>query len=709
MHDIVLLSVPFTIIEVPPLGIAVLKGAVESEGFRAKTYDLGMELFNQCGRNSELFDSLQEYFIQPDLDADLTIKKGINDFLDKWAKQLASMPTRYIGISIFSYYSHLAGYLLCQKIKNINPDKQIVIGGPGVTIRISAEMHDRYNITNLEKTLSYGEILQRRGLAKYISGDGEQALVDLLKQGQVSNNFQTIDYRNDAYPYANFDDFNLFDYAGQMGKGYPQLPIFSSKGCVRNCDFCDVNVIQNRFRFRTGKNIVQEMIYLAEKYGIRDFIFLDSLVNGSLKSMLEWVTELAQHNRDYPDKRITWSGSWICRPIGQIKPHVYKLLAESGCEALSIGAESGSNRVLEIMDKKTTVEALHYEAEQFYQNNIKFMTLLIAGHWSETWDDFVETCDMLYQLGPYARTGNYLSSEPGSGFAVIDDTPAYQNRTINKLEFSTPLLWWTSVNPSLTARERFYRALILIRLQQTLKIPLQTNIIPKLYWTIKNNIDEIKKYYSDKTGPEQFAETYYKDFSKLLNLLAVRNRESKFKIDLELLSTTIDSNPPMVEIIYNDQVLFDNCLPNGLHRLSFTCDTPADNLTNFSIRFYNKLPSDTVVDAQGNIVQDKFIELKKLQINKFDLLNDPEFFYNQFNYSVNGSRSDVKPGFWFNESVLSLSLNQPFDFWYCCTSNKHSNFSVYIVDQITLSKKQVTQSDQEYHDMIIELLDTIPY
>jgi hypothetical protein len=326
MEDITLISVPYTVVENPPLGIAVLKGAIESEGFSCTTMDLGMALYLHCGQDRLFFDLVQQY-LSLNTVSEPRVLAVVEEFIEHWAQQLVSRSSRWIGISVFSFYAHNANFLLCTRIKQLNPDQKIVLGGPGIGTKIHQNLWDDFRITGIEKLSKYGEILKKRRLVdEIILGDGEQALIDLLRNDWVSEGFHMERYRDQdrAHAYANFDDFDLSLYQGQLNRGYPQLPIFSSKGCVRNCDFCDVNVLQNRFRFRSGKNIVDEMIYLADRYGIRDFIFLDSLANGSLKSLKEWVTELAQYNINYPDKRITWSASgWICRPIGQMAESCY--------------------------------------------------------------------------------------------------------------------------------------------------------------------------------------------------------------------------------------------------------------------------------------------------------------------------------------------------------------------------------------------------
>lgn len=65
MIDIVLASVPYTVIETPPLALGVLKGAVEAEGMSCRTIDLGMELFLHVDKQRELFEEVQAYFYDP--------------------------------------------------------------------------------------------------------------------------------------------------------------------------------------------------------------------------------------------------------------------------------------------------------------------------------------------------------------------------------------------------------------------------------------------------------------------------------------------------------------------------------------------------------------------------------------------------------------------------------------------------------------------
>jgi radical SAM superfamily enzyme YgiQ (UPF0313 family) len=703
MYDIIFLSIPYANITIPPLGISVLNGVVKSNGYKSRCIDLSMELSKECVAANYDFESTQLSLISPELEID----PALNDFFDRWADKIIAMNTRYIGISVFSFWAHYTAFYLCQVLKQKNISAQIVIGGPGVGTGVPRDLETILKLSGTEKLKNFGQILKDRKLADHVVfGDGEQAILDLLGNNSVDTDYQIANYKEDL-PFANFDDYNFKDYKGQLNRGYPQLPVFTSKGCVRNCDFCDVNVVQQKFRFRQGQNVVRELIYLADRYGIRDFNFADSLVNGSLSSMTEWVRELATYNKANPEKRITWSASWICRPIGQMKPEMYKLLSESGCDNLTIGVESGSNHVLAAMHKKTDVEALYYEAEQFYKHDIKFLALLIIGHWSERWSDFVETLQMLYQMSNYAKSGNFIAAGIGATMMIIKDTPMYKEIDENKLEYITPHHWWTPVNPDLTLKERLYRLLLAERFCLYYNIPLQERVFPFVYKSmLEKDLDQVDAFYTERVqylNINQKAEFYYKNFHLLTEEIEANNPVTELDVSIDLVSHTV-TDECGIEIWHNNKLISSNLFKSGLQKINFVVQLTQE--TDLRIKFTNKQDNDTIVDAAGNILNDKFIEIKDLTINQINLTNDIEFYMQHLQYQEREQIIKPKFGMWINDSELIVSFAGSFKSWYHRNSKKNSILSAEIITQLTVS---TTYDDDYYRNKIIEKLDTLKF
>jgi len=486
MLDIVFCSLPYSDLDHVYNAPAILKGVVVDKGFTAKTIDFGCSLLNQCNRDVNYFIKTQSYFISP-----IEINYEIEKFYNNCIEYFKQNPSKYIAISVFSIYTHRATFELCKKIKEQNIQSKIVIGGRGCKHLVFSSIEPKLSLTSKDKLISFGELMKLKKLVnEYIIGDGEDAILEVLEKGLLpkfgmNNNYISERFK---YPIPNYDDYNFNDYLFSDGK--VMLPITGSKGCVRDCDFCDVNSQFGKYRYRTGKDIANELISISNKFGIRKFQFTDSLVNGGLRPFLEFLTIIKEYNLSNPDKKIKWNGQYICRPAYQIPAGIYELMADAGAEGLTIGAESGSNNVLKSIGKKTTVEALFEELEQFRKYNITCYILTFVGHWDETWDDFIAHCKMIINLVPYVRSGTISAVAVGPVAMMLHGTPAFENkdnRGIILSEFDNIFIWHNKNNQDNTFKERIYRRLIVYELCKRLKIPSGEDY--EVFTLLKNIID----------------------------------------------------------------------------------------------------------------------------------------------------------------------------------------------------------------------------
>jgi tRNA A37 methylthiotransferase MiaB len=505
MYDIIFCSLPYSNLDQIYSAPAVLKGVAVANNYQAKTIDFGITLLNLCNKDIDLFNRVQTYFISPDNILDPPEKKILDLYYEQIIEFFKSNPTRYIGISVLSIYTHKATFDVVKMLREHNIDAKIVIGGRGIKVPIYSLVSNGIASSKLDKIINYGEMLKKKKLIDhFIIGDGEDAIIEVL-EGKSSN---SQDHRTDTfkYPLPNYDDY---DFSSYLFSSYDKIafPITGSKGCVRDCDFCDIRFQFGKYRYRTGHDIAKEMLFVAEKYNFRKFQFTDSLVNGGLKPLEEFCNVIADYNLKNPDKRITWTGQYICRPETQMPKYLYKLMSDSGAEGLTIGAESGSNHVLEVMNKKTTVEALYYELEQFRQHNITCVILTVVGHWAETFDDFVEHCRMFVNLLPYARSGTISSITIGTTALLLDETPSM--RDIDKLKIHRDdeignILWVSELNLSNNLKERLYRRLVISRLVTQLKIPCHGEY--ELMLQFNALIEQQHKHINE------FHEKFYKNF-----------------------------------------------------------------------------------------------------------------------------------------------------------------------------------------------------
>ena len=496
MYDIVFCSLPYSDLDHVYSAPAILKGVVVTNGFTAKTIDFGSELFKQLDRDIIRFNQTQVYFISPD-DNNSDLKKDIEQFYENCIAFFKNNPSKYIGISVLSISTQRAVFELCTRMKAAGIDSKIVIGGRGANVYFYSNVANHFKLAAREKLITFGEVMQKRNLVDhFIVGDGEDAIIELLQTNEV----QTVIFKSDEFksPVPDYDDYDFSEYLHFTDE--IALPVTGSKGCVRDCDFCDVKHHFGKYRYRTGTDIATELIAVSEKTSIRKFRFTDSLVNGGFKPFMEFLRKLSEYNLANPDKKITWSGQYICRPQNEVPKDLYELLRDSGAEGLTIGAESGSNQVLAKMNKKTTVEALYDELEQLRAYGITCVLLTFVGHWSETWDDFVEHCKMLVNVAPYARSGTISAITLGYPYIFTDGTPALANHEINNIvidKFDINNIWYNKDNPTNTFKERVYRRLIVQAICKKLNIPTIAEIDNLLYLTNYINVkhEEINDFF----------------------------------------------------------------------------------------------------------------------------------------------------------------------------------------------------------------------
>ena len=321
MIDLLVVSVPVLDLQYPPSSPAIIKACAKSAGFSARTLDLNLIFRSLCKDSNEFYNTQYNFEnVGPDIKSNedhvelfYNNKQDlIRKWLDKSIREIAQHNPIWLGISVFSYKSHKATLSLCIEIKKHYPNIKIVLGGRGASSYALGPDHSQFK-KKIQQYFSYypnknfsETLLDYKLVDSVIQGDGEQAIIDLLSKdcepliiGQVE------DIKLETLPFVDFDDYDLssYDYINE-----PTIPITGSKGCVRQCTFCDIPVLWPKFKFRSGLHIAEEMIHLYKKHNVRKFYMSDSLVNGSLKAFKDFTQTLADYNKANPDANIKWVG-----------------------------------------------------------------------------------------------------------------------------------------------------------------------------------------------------------------------------------------------------------------------------------------------------------------------------------------------------------------------------------------------------------------
>jgi len=344
-----------------------------------------------------------------------------------------------VGISCMSDTLPFVVAALAQ-FKAANPEKTVILGGPGPT-GVARELVGSFPFIDIvavgegEHTmLELAECLCDGGRASGGRAPDRRA----LGQGRALGQIRGICFRDGAEAcltparerIRDLDQLPVPLYEAVKVEDYPMANIVFSRGCPYGCTFCDVAPMWQRKNFqRSVDSVIDEIKLLKGKYGRRHFEFTDeTFVLGRVKVM-EFCERLKHDGLDI---------KWSC--TGRVNLVTRDLLAEmasSGCEAMFFGIESGSDRVLDEVNKDFTVaEAL--EALTLTLEYMKPVASFIWGFPFETEQDLMGTLLLmvyLSQLGVDSRLNRLapfplmpLYEQYGEGIRWLDEPGQYSGR-----------------------------------------------------------------------------------------------------------------------------------------------------------------------------------------------------------------------------------------------------------------------------------------
>lgn len=427
--DILIAIVPKIDPDAPTIGPALLKTHVEDAGFSCEIIDLNIKLFRAAQKEKmEHVWQQDDHFFSTDW-TDPYLSDDFNDFynkfkyvFDEWIELFKQKNPKYLGLSLLSIYSQSVAIKIGQLVKEHLPHIKIIWGGPQV----------EYGI---DKFVELGY------LDHYIFGDAELSLVEFLK-GNLDyigiDDVETINQLQDldSMKFPNYDDIDWTEYHDPYNESATYIT--GSRGCVKRCTFCNVYKIWPDFRFRSGENIANEMIYIKERYDRNLFKFTDSLINGSMKAFRNLCNVLADYKKE-KDSELSWISQWVIRSKSQSPESDYIAMKESGCIRLEIGLESFSEDVRWHMGKKFTDEDMWWCLEMLNKHKIKHVLLMIVGYPTETEEHHEHTLKCIrkvYENGWHEYTkfsfGNTLMlSRPMPLFKLIEKDLEYFNSNID--------------------------------------------------------------------------------------------------------------------------------------------------------------------------------------------------------------------------------------------------------------------------------------
>ena len=321
---------------------------------------------------------------------------------------------------------------LAKEIKEILPETKIILGGP-------------------HPTLFPQETLENDSVDYVVIGEGEKPLFQLLQNidnpsylskilslGYKENNKININDRSMDFIDLNtigILDFSVIDiekyikYAEERSK-YRALGLVVSRGCMLKCSFCvdgRHSSFKDSWRAIDPSILVQQIKYYIEKYKIEGIWFKDSTFTMNKKWILSFCQELEKENINI---------KWSCNTrVDTVDEEVLSNIKKAGCETIWFGVESGSERILKLLNKKIDKDKVITAFKLCEKYKIRAWANFMIGVPTETLEDIEQTYKFAIDLDKLSNVDNVHLTI----YTPFPGTPLYEQFQEKDFIFTLPI------------------------------------------------------------------------------------------------------------------------------------------------------------------------------------------------------------------------------------------------------------------------------
>lgn len=282
-------------------------------------------------------------------------------------------------------------------------------------IRIAKQAGCKVVVSSSDST-DHAEKYFSQGADYVIAGEGEQTLLELsgyllrgegirehipgliyLEDHKVVCTAKRENKRNlDELPLPAWELLNAEPYRNmwKSHKGYFSLNMVTTRGCPFKCNWCAKPIYGNRYNSRSPRQVVAEIKMLQQQFGMDHVWFADDIF-GLKPGWVKAFSELLEQENIRIKFKIQSRVDLL------LEEDNIRYLARAGCDEVWVGAESGSQKILDAMDKGTQVEQIARATRLMKEHGIKPCFFLQFGYPGENRDDIEKTIAMVESLMPH--------------------------------------------------------------------------------------------------------------------------------------------------------------------------------------------------------------------------------------------------------------------------------------------------------------------
>ncbi len=269
----------------------------------------------------------------------------------------------------------------------------------------------------------------RSGFDAVVPGEGEETLVELARRVAAGEDPTGIPgltvERNgrlvrgpprpfipdlDALPLPAWDLVDMEEYLGRWERstGERRAAVLTSRGCPFDCSWCSKPTFGRTFRQQSPERVVAELRALKDRYRVDYVRFCDDVFGISRPWIDRLLTSLAEE-----DLRLRWE---CLARVDLLKPDLLRRMRSTGLERVYVGVESGSQKMLDLMNRGTRLAQVERTADALRREGIRQFWFLMLGYPGETLEDIEETLRLFRRFSPEEYSVSIAVPVPGTRF-----------------------------------------------------------------------------------------------------------------------------------------------------------------------------------------------------------------------------------------------------------------------------------------------------
>lgn len=436
-QGLVLLGMPSWDVSKPFHALAVVAGIAREAGAPIHVYDVNVDFFRQVSPEEQKYwqEDFNHLWTSAALPDELWSKyrPWLTGYLDR---VLQTHDPRLLAFSV-NMSTRAFSIAAAQYVKTVRPELPILFGGVDC---FPKEYNKRFLETENDR---YCDII--------CQGEAELSLVSYLRDLMATGDWQA---RGPGFAFRKGDTvvdtgdtelptlkerqptpaYDLFDLSKYTQPG--SLPFFLTRGCVYNCHFCSEKPNFKRFRYRAAEEAVAELetvLPFAQPYHARPtFSLADSNLNANMKLLEQFVDLILEKGI-----QIQWGGQAHIQR--QMTSALIEKLARSGFVSVFWGIESGSQHVVDLMNKRYRQSDARRILRDCSRVGIQQHIPIILGFPGETPEDVAETVHFILEFKDLPHCHVHLPCQ----IVVRPNSPLHTNYVEFQLANNSYYEWCT--------------------------------------------------------------------------------------------------------------------------------------------------------------------------------------------------------------------------------------------------------------------------